>query len=416
MSTDDPTPESAEVNRSEVNGDEVNGQEVNGQEVNGQEVNGHGAGQESADNLGQPGLLHDPDIVVVTDAGPVHAGPKPSKFRRALRAYPYIALAAALVVLGASRIKTNSVAYAPGSASDLTTRITLSGAPSYKPNGSFLLATVGLTDRLTVPEWIRASLDPDIDLQPYSKVFPSGRQTELTRSRAMMDDSKTLATLAALRYLGRDGTGAGAKVFAIEPNFPADGKLSVGDVVTHVDGASICVAGDLRAGIVKAPKGAEIALTVKRSASQAVEEVRLVPKIVEGFPLIGVAVESVKCDLPITVDIDTDNIGGPSAGLSMTLAIIDLLTPGELTGGVVVGVTGTIEADGSVGDVGGVKQKTAGVRSAGAKLFLVPPGEAQEARSRAGRLPVVAVASLAEAMEALRQNGGQSLPSPRATP
>ncbi len=356
------------------------------------------------------------DTVVITDAGPVVAQHRVSVGRRIVRLYPYLALVVALAVLAASRIHTDSVAYAPGSASDLTPRITLSGAEQFRPKGSFLLATVGLTDRLTVTQWVRARLDADVDLKDYDKVYPSGRASELTRSRVMMDDSKTLATLAALRYLGRDGTGSGVKVIDVEPTFPANGKLAAGDVVTAVNGASICVAGDLRAGITASAKGAAVALTVTRKGESTPVEIDIVPAYVEGTPLIGVAVETVKCDLPIEVKIDTDNIGGPSAGLSMSLAIVDLLTPGELTGGTVVAATGTIDADGSVGDVGGVKQKTAGVRSAGAKLFLVPPGEAQEARARAGKLPVVAVRNLSDAIEALRQYGGQSLPSPRATP
>ncbi len=359
---------------------------------------------------------HNPDTVVITDAGPVIATHRPSFGRRLIRAYPYGALLIALAVLTASRVHTDSVAYAPGSASDLTPRIKLSGATQYRPKGSFLLATVGLTDRLTITQWVRARLDADVDLKDYDQVYPSGRKNELTRSRIMMDDSKTLATLAALRYLGQDGTGSGVKVIEVEPTLPAHGKLFTDDVVMAVNGASICVASDLRTGIVAAPKGSPVALSVRRKGASTLVTIDIVPTVVEGMPLVGVAVETIKCDLPVNVAIDTANIGGPSAGLSMTLAILDLLTPGELTGGSVIAATGTIDADGTVGDVGGVKQKTAGVRSAGAKLFLVPPGEEQEARARAGKLPVVAVRNLNDAIEALRRYGGQPLPSPRATP
>lgn len=354
--------------------------------------------------------------VVVTDAGPVIAAHRPTLGRRVLRAYPYGALLLALGILAASRIHTDSVAYAPGSASDLTPRIKLTGAQQYRPKGSFLLATVGLTDRLTITQWVRARLDADVDLKDYDQVYPRGRSTELTRSRAMMDDSKTLATLAALRYLGQDGTGSGAKVIEVEPTLPANGKLVAGDIITAVNSAPICVAGDLRTGITATRKGSPVALSVTRAGTTGSIIIEIVPALIEGTPLIGVAAETVKCDLPVDVSIDTANIGGPSAGLSMTLAILDLLTPGELTGGRVIAATGTIDADGSVGDVGGVKQKTAGVRSAGAKLFLVPTGEEQEARARAGKLPVVAVRNLNDAIEALRRYGGQPLPSPRATP
>jgi Lon-like protease len=356
------------------------------------------------------------ETVVVLDSGPVIARSRPSRFRRIIRWYPLVALVVAGSFFVGSTVKTNKIAYMAGSASDLSPRITLTGAKQYPPKGHFLLATVGLTDRLTVTQWVRAKLDADADVKNYRDVFPGGREKELKRSQVMMDDSKTLATLAALRYLGQDGVGAGVKVIEIEKAAPADSKLKAGDVITAIDNRSICVTSDLRAGIVAAEAGKSVSLTVTRPGTAKPMTIDVVPITVQGFRFIGVAVESVKCELPVDVKIDTASIGGPSAGLSMTLAILDLLTPGELTGGTIVAATGTIDGDGLVGDVGGVKQKTAGVRSAGAKLFLVPPGEEQEARARAGKLPVVAVRNLDEAVDALRQYGGQPLPSPRATP
>jgi Lon-like protease len=352
--------------------------------------------------------------IVMLDNGTVSAPRKPSLVRRVASALPFVGLLIAILALVLANVSTDYVAYAPGEASDLSPRITLSGAKQYKPKGHFLLATVGLTDRLNGLQWIQAKINPDYDLKPYKVVYPGGRETELKQSRVMMDDSKTLATLAALRYLGQDGVGSGVTVKEVFKNLPATGKLLADDVITSVGGNSICVATDLRTGILKQPAGTPVLLTVLRKGKML--DVELVPTTIEGRRVIGVAVETVKCDLPVKVKIDTASIGGPSAGLSMTLAILDLLTPGELTGGTIVAATGTIDADGSVGDVGGVRQKTAGVRSAGAKLFLVPPGEASEARSRAGDLPVVPVTNLEQAIAALRQYGGQSLPSPRATP
>jgi PDZ domain-containing protein len=120
-------------------------------------------------------------------------------------------------------------------------------------------------------------------------------------------------------------------------------------------------------------------------------------------------------DYPYKVSIDTTGVGGPSAGLAFTLALIDELTPGELTGGQNVAVTGTIGIDGTVGDVGGVAQKTAAVRKAGAKLFLVPPGEFAEAKAHAGKsLKVVQVTTLADALAALAANGGDAPELPQA--
>ncbi|MGH9163958.1 MAG: S16 family serine protease, partial [Acidimicrobiales bacterium] len=121
-------------------------------------------------------------------------------------------------------------------------------------------------------------------------------------------------------------------------------------------------------------------------------------------------------DLPFAVHIDSGAIGGPSAGLAFTLGLLDALTAGELTGGRRVAVTGTIELDGGVGDVGGVAQKTAAVRRAGAEYFLVPPAEFDEAVAHAGgQLQVRRVASLDEALDALAKLGGDPMVSPSPT-
>src|SRR5205085_9130207 len=87
----------------------------------------------------------------------------------------------------------------------------------------------------------------------------------------------------------------------------------------------------------------------------------------------GIGVElSPRFTFPVKVSVDTTNIGGPSAGLAMTLAILDDLTPGNLTGGARVAVTGTIDPNGNVGEIGGIEQKAVAARAAGVTLFIVP--------------------------------------------
>ena len=118
---------------------------------------------------------------------------------------------------------------------------------------------------------------------------------------------------------------------------------------------------------------------------------------------------------PFDVTIDTGDVGGPSAGLAFTLALIDDLTPGDLTGGGDVAVTGTIAGDGTVGPVGGTGQKAAAVRDEGITLFIVPTQDYEEAVARAGDdLQVVPVDNVDEALDALRERGGNvdDLPPP----
>jgi PDZ domain-containing protein len=122
---------------------------------------------------------------------------------------------------------------------------------------------------------------------------------------------------------------------------------------------------------------------------------------------------------PINVNIDTSDIGGPSAGLAMTLALIDELTPGNLTGGKRVAVTGTISEDGTVGEIGGLSQKAVAAKAAHAQLFIVPKcvlpngqpdtaceAELKVAQKRAGNIPLVPVGSLDDALRVLRNAGG----------
>ena len=131
------------------------------------------------------------------------------------------------------------------------------------------------------------------------------------------------------------------------------------------------------------------------------------------MPMIGIFLGQTY-KFPVDVRIDTSDIGGPSAGLAMTLSVLDELTPGNLTGGKRVAVTGEIFDDGTVGEIGGVGQKAVAARHRGAQLFIVPMGEVAEARSRAGSLPVVGVKTLADALKALRAAGGAPLPPVKA--
>ncbi len=129
----------------------------------------------------------------------------------------------------------------------------------------------------------------------------------------------------------------------------------------------------------------------------------------KGKPMVGIVpvTKDLHLDFPVEVTIDPGQVTGPSAGLAFTLTIIDEMTPGSLTGGKKVAVTGTMDLDGNVGEVGGVPQKTAAALDAGAKLMLVPPPELKQARDRAGdSMKVVGVRTIDDALRALRQNGG----------
>jgi PDZ domain-containing protein len=116
--------------------------------------------------------------------------------------------------------------------------------------------------------------------------------------------------------------------------------------------------------------------------------------------IAGQVVWEVKLGTPIR--ISTGQLGGPSAGLAFTLEIYDALTGRKLADGRRIAVTGTISPDGSVGPIGGMKQKALGARATHANLLIVPAGNAAEARRWAGSLKVVPVTSFAQALHAIR--------------
>jgi PDZ domain-containing protein len=143
----------------------------------------------------------------------------------------------------------------------------------------------------------------------------------------------------------------------------------------------------------------------------------------QGSRIIGIDAAP-RFEIPFNIAVDTSGISGPSAGLAMTLAIIDGLTPGDLTGGKRVAVTGTISPNGDVGEIGGLPQKAVAAKAAHAQIFIVPvcvhdPGcdaDLKTAKARVGKdVDVEPVATLAQALAILRKAGGAPLPAKTKT-
>ena len=111
--------------------------------------------------------------------------------------------------------------------------------------------------------------------------------------------------------------------------------------------------------------------------------------------------------------ISLGDIGGPSAGLIFATAIVDKLTPGDLVGGRVVAGTGTIDATGRVGDIGGIRFKMDAARHDGAQVFLVPAGNCAEAVTDVpDGLQLARVGTLSEGIAALEAIRAGRAPTP----
>jgi PDZ domain-containing protein len=196
---------------------------------------------------------------------------------------------------------------------------------------------------------------------------------------------------------------------------PSDDVLDPGDRIIEVNGVPVDGVEDLSRLLESRAPGDVVQMRVERPGAGELEvdvELTASPEdpdrtIVGFYPF-----DTRRVVLPFELDIDTGSIGGPSAGLAFTLTLIDELTPGELTGGGRVAVTGTIELDGSVGRIGGLPQKASAVAQAGVDLFLVPAGQSdlEEAREVVGDdVEIVEVATVDDALEVLADHGGDEV-------
>lgn len=342
--------------------------------------------------------------------------PAPPPRRRRWRVVLWAVVAGVLVaVLVGVLVRLPYVLISPGSATSVDSVVSIDGAPTYDHRGKLLFLTVSVsTERPNLFRLVAGWLDDNVEIVSEDDVLGGRTRAEDARlNRLEMANSQMTAKAVALERLGYPvtATGSGVGVVSIIPDGPAASELEVGDVITAVDGQPVMLSDALGPLVRAHAPGDPLTLTVERDGkarpvtvvTRAAKEGRCAGRAQIG--IVG-ATRDEKFDYPVDIQIDTGKVGGPSAGLAFTLTIIDELSRGDLTGGKPVAVTGTIRADGSVGPVGGVAQKTVAAQHAGARLFLVPFDEVKEARQHADGIKVVGIGSLDDALSALERNGG----------
>lgn len=285
--------------------------------------------------------------------------------------------------------------------------ISISGADTYPTAGALDLLTVQVVgNRERTPSWFElatAWFDPSRAVLPIDAVFPIGQTTDERNqeSAAMMVDSQKEATAAALTELGYT-ISADLAVHSVVDGSAAAGVLEPGDIIRSANGQAVADATTLRQ-IINAGEGASVSLDIERDGVAQTVSVTPTQSESDGQQvwLIGVTLIN-DYVFPIDVTIQLNNVGGPSAGMMFALGIIDNLTPGELNGGQQVAGTGTIAADGTVGPIGGIRQKLWGAKDAGADWFLAPSSNCDEV---VGHIPdglrVFSVSTLADSMKVL---------------
>ncbi len=337
------------------------------------------------------------------------------------------------IIPGHSVVDDEAAAVKPWFLSVTANHIDIVGAPTHEPEGEILFAAVSIDSSINVWEWFRYSNDDTVDVFPREWLFGSRtNEEERERDRVLMENSQHTATIVALEYLGYDAAIATGVYFTeIVEDSPAEDTLQIGDVVVALDNNPVTDIDSLLGLTHARSPGDTVTITVADFDTGAVRDETLtltshpednddddadatsagVDDDVDagvaaprGFIGLSNLYERVELapDAP-QVDFSTHDVGGPSAGLAFSLSIIDLLSEGELTGGAKVAVTGTISLDGTVGTVGGVKQKTAAARDQGIDLMIVPEPQLSEAEPHAGDMTLVGVNTLEAAVTALEQ-------------
>jgi PDZ domain-containing protein len=290
------------------------------------------------------------------------------------------------------------LAYSAGPVSDAADTVVAEEVAFFPPDGELLMLTV-ISQDVNVFEAFIAGVDPTIDLVRKQAVRREGETDEEYRNRVLqqMDDSNFRSITVALRYLGYEMVPIEVVVNEIVDGVPAAAVLELGDTIRSVNGTSVATIEDVGPALEGHEVGDTIEIEVVREGSPVELEVELAERDDEpGVPMIGIVLGELT-EPPFPIEIEAGDVGGPSAGLMHAVAIIDALTEGELTKGRTIAGTGSIQFDGTIGNIGGIRQKVVGAEAAGAEYILVPQGNYQSALTAPRKsIEIVPVATLEE--------------------
>jgi PDZ domain-containing protein len=311
---------------------------------------------------------------------------------------------AAFVVL--YLVPSNDYVLLPDTAHPVAPLVRVQGGHEPKGPGGVYFVDV-FERRATMLEKLFPFIRSGSTLVPANLIVPPGvsDQQQRTADLREMTTSQRVAAAVALRQLGYHVVAKpdGVLVDAVELGSHAEGKLQPTDRIVSVNGVPTLTIEQLRTELGKVTPGDVVTLGVRRGSKLMPVKI---PTIADPLnphrALVGFTPDqSADIRLPLRVQIDAGNVGGPSAGLAFALQVMEDLGR-NVVRGYRVAATGQMELNGAVAPIGGVKQKTYGVRKAKADVFLVPAGDnAREARRYAHGLRIIAVKSFQQALHAL---------------
>ncbi len=289
--------------------------------------------------------------------------------------------------------------------------VDIQGTQTHPTSGHLNMTTVSQRDDLSLGEALTLWLSGQEQLVPRDLVYPPGKSREEVdkANNADFKNSEDSAAFAALGYLKYP---AAVTIATVSDPGPSAGKLKVGDAIDMVDGTPVANVDQFTGLLKKTQPGQVVTIDYRRKNEPAgTAHITLGANKDRDYGYMGVAVLDAPW-APFAVNFNLANVGGPSAGLMFSLAVVDKLTTGDLAGSTFVAGTGTISVDGKVGPIGGITHKMDAARAAGATVFLVPAKNCYEANSDNAGLRLVKVETLSQAVDALHAltSGGQ-LPS-----
>ena len=279
--------------------------------------------------------------------------------------------------------------------------ITVTGREPNDTSGNLNLTTVGIPQgSLNLVRAVQGWFDSEVSVVPREQVYPTGKSVQDTQAenRQAFLTSEQSARAAAL---GKLGYPVEVVVQSLPEGSPSTGQLEDGDAIVAVNGTPTPTQDALLAVLQAIPPASAVQVGYTRRGVDGTATVTTGAAQQGSGSALGVQVLETPY-APFDVSIQVDDVGGPSAGLMLTLGIIDMVGDTDLTQGAVIAGTGTIDASGAVGPIGGIPLKLVAARDIGAVLFLVPAANCAEALQNAQPgLPMAKVATVDDALTAL---------------
>ncbi len=378
---------------------------------------------------------HSPEAQTVLNGQPIGSAAAPNgptrSGRRRLPTLLTLVAAAAIAIL--ALMPSPYVIEQPGPVHDTLGSTTIGGkdVPVIAITGTDTFDTTGRLNLLTVslvgnpeetPNWVTVALswfDPSKTVIPIEQVFPPTVTSEqrAEENQTLMVNSQQTAIAAALNQQKIPFT-TDLTVGSVTKGSPADGALQVNDIVKSVNGETVSNVAQMRSKLDANGTDKPAIISIVRGGVPL--DVSIVPTTAEAnngqkIIVVGVGITEVYA-FPFDVTIHLDRVGGPSAGMMFALGIIDKITPEDLAGGKNVAGTGTIEADGTVGAIGGVRQKFFAANAEGATVFLIPRENCSElGDGLPGGTEIYAVEKLSDSINILStlKNGADTSSLPR---